>query len=242
MRPRIAVGWVLMVALGLFAAAPAEASAIKISDGDRELLITDQDFIPGTDNPPDFSTDSGVVSFIGSLGAWSFTLTSGTTKPEVGSPTNPILQLSNLSISSAGGGTLTIWFSEVGFGPTGSTAESWIGGATSGTVTYETFKGSNTLFQPSTTLASMSFNSGGFSSASSNVFEGSSGPYSLSQKVTITHGSGLQATALQASLTVTSAASSSSVPDGGMTLSLLGLGLVGIAGVQRKLSRSNDNG
>lgn len=225
------VSWIVAAVFGLVGAvAPAEAGAIKISDGTETLTITDQDFLalaPGS--RIDQSAEPGVVVFIGSLGAWTFQLTSGITKPIIGSETEPIMEFHDVSLSSGkGGGTLTIWFSEVGFGPTGPVAESVIGGVADGKVKYETFKGTS-LFDESTPLSSLSTSAGAFGSLAYASVGDSTGPYSLTQKATITHGGGTKVTSFDAKLSV------ASVPDGGMTLSLLGLGLFGIAGLRRWL-------
>jgi hypothetical protein len=137
------------------------------------------------------------------------------------------MHLDDLSISGAGGGTLTIWYSETGFGPAtaGSGAFATFGGtsAPGATLTYESYFGT-TLFDEANSLTSLSF-----SGAAANLQDAASLPqpaddYSLTQKVTITHLGAGQSSSFNATL---------NVPDGGTTLSLLGLAMLGIAGVRR---------
>ncbi len=240
MKSRLVLSWVVAVVLGLLAAAPAEAGAIKIFDGTSTLIIEDQDFIPDPGRPADGHADPGVVVFMGSLGIWTFQLTSGISKPTVGSETEPIMELHDVSLSSKGsGGTLEIWFSETGFGPTGLVAESAIGGVADGKVTYETFKGGPTLFDDSVLLSSLSSTAGAFGGLGFAGIGDPTGPYSLTQKVTITHkgGSAAKLTSFDARLEVSPGVS---VPDGGMTLSLLGLALMGLAGFRHTLSKPRD--
>lgn len=232
------VFWAVAAIVGLLAAVPAEAGSIMLKSGATTLTITDQDFIANPGAPADMSGVPGVVAFVGSLGSWTFTLTTGTTKPAEGSPTDPFLELRDITLtSSAAAGAIEIWFSEVGFGPTGTTALSSIDGATTGQVTFETFKGTS-LFSQATPLASVSFGPGAFSADRTTTLTDVGGPYSLTEKVTITHSGSVGATALKGTLSV-GGVGATSVPDGGMTLSLLGLGLLGVAGMRRKLGRRN---
>ncbi len=225
-KSRPVLFWAAAAVIGLLAIPSAEAGSIKITVGPSSMIITDDDFT-------DMSPVEGVVAFMGTLGGWTFTLTSGTTKPEVGSATSPIMELRDVTLTSGpAGGKVTIWFSEVGFGPTGSLAESSLTGATGGTVKFQTFKGGTELFDTSTALSTISVGSGAFSASDSKTISGVGGPYSLTEKVTITHSGGIVATALKATLTVGSGATSA-VPDGGMTLSLLGIALIGLAGLRR---------
>lgn len=238
-RLRPALSWLVAAAIGLVAVAPAEAGSIKIFDGSETLVITDEDFISEPGTPADGAVGPGVVVFMGSLGIWTFQLTSGVSTPVVGSQTEPIMELHDVSLSSKGSaGTLEIWFSETGFGPSGLVAESSIGGVADGKIKYETFKGT-TLFDDSVALSSMTASAGPFGGLGYAGVGDATGPFSLTQKVTITHkgGSDAKLTSFDARLAVSPGAS---VPEGGMTLSLLGLALMGLAGFRHALSNSRD--
>ena len=152
------------------------------------------------------------------------------------------MKLYDVSLSSSlTGGTLNIWFSEEGFGPTGSVATSSISGISGGTTTYNTYQGTynpaqgTSLFQTTTSLESLSFGKGDFSGSGTEVLTNTTGPYSLTQQVTITHAGGVKLSSFEASLSVSGSGGGVSVPDGGMTLSLLGLALVGMAAFRRAL-------
>lgn len=232
---RSAIARAAAVIVCLLAAVAADAGTIKISDGFSTLIITDQDFTTDDGTPADLSDQPGVVSFMGVLGSWTFNMTSGITKPALGSSTAPVMELHDISLSSSTtGGTLTIWFSEVGFGPTAPVAETVIGGVAEGKIKFETFKGV-ALFEESQALSSSTFNSGYFGGTESVALGNSDGPYSLTQKVTITHKAGAKVSSFHAIISASPAA----VPDGGATLSLLGLGLVGVAFLRQRLSARN---
>jgi hypothetical protein len=224
------VSWVTVAVVGLLVAASAEAGSIQLWDGTSTLVITDQDFVPEDGSPADLSQAEGVVNFMGQLGIWTFTFTSGISTPALGSASKPVMELQDFSLSSSlGVGSLTIWFSEVGFTGSGPTVTSSVQGFTSGTTKFETFSGTGLFDESAPPLASATYGPGSFSSTSYTPFAGSSEPYSLTQKVTITHNAGL---AVTSNFTTKVA-----VPDGGMTLSLLGLGLVGVAGLRRLFSK-----
>jgi hypothetical protein len=91
----------------------------------------------------------------------------------------------------------------------------------SSSVTYETRQGTNSLFAGTTLTGPQSSNG-----SVSGSFGSGTGPYSLTQKVTITHGS----------LGSSAAIVKLSVPDGGWSITLLGLALVGVEGLRRKLA------
>jgi hypothetical protein len=54
------------------------------------------------------TSGTGIVSFTGSIGNFNVTVTTATSKPLIGNPYSAQLDLTNFSISSSGGGTLTV--------------------------------------------------------------------------------------------------------------------------------------
>ena len=165
-------------------------------------------------------------------------LTTAATKPALGSPTVPSLANSQLQLS--GTGTITFYFAESGFGPSSTRflAElAVISLAPTATVSYFTYATMGALESspgvlilglgaPMTTQVL-----GGLGANQANgvlPFAGT-GPYNLIQKVVINQPTG-GSTQISANLT-------SSVPDGGTTLALLGASLLGMGAVRRKLTK-----
>jgi len=212
---------VAVVSAAFVAPGIATASSIKISDGISTLIINDQDFVPGPGNPIDMDSTAGIVYYKGSVGSnWTFTVTTGFTKPDFGSATDPEMHL-GVQASSKGAGTLTVWFSETSFGPSGTLLDASIS-SNGGATTYKTYQGVG-LFDTATSLTTSSLLAGAYSVTDITSLSSAVGPYSLTQKVTLTH----------TVKGVSSFDATLSVPDGGTTLSLLGLGLLGIVGMGR---------
>ncbi len=103
---------VLSVSLALAAASVSQATPmLQITDG-VAAPITISDNLPGDANP-----QAGAVSFTGVINGWNILVSSGVTKPIIGSSTSPSLDLTwqVTRSSAAGGANLTICFSENGF-------------------------------------------------------------------------------------------------------------------------------
>ncbi len=153
------------------------ASAIPIltlSDGTTIVTISDGSFL-------DLNPLSGVILYSGSVGIFNINVTTGITTPIIGTTTLPQMDLNSVNLNSTGNGTLTITFSESGFGPLA--AQGFItlaGGVTAGYVTFETYV-DNVLIS---TLGP--FGPGAFSGANSALISPSS-PFSLTTIATITH-------------------------------------------------------
>src|SRR5271169_653075 len=64
----------------------------------------------------DFNPEAGAITFVGSIGTWKINVTTGLTKPAVGSVTLPVMDLNTVD-TSTGKGTLLIKFIDYGFGP-----------------------------------------------------------------------------------------------------------------------------
>jgi hypothetical protein len=165
----------------------AHATAtLKLSDGTNSILVADQDPLL------DLNSNPGVVKYVGSLGFFNINLTTGSTYPNLGSLSYPVLNLKDVNITATNSGSLTIMFSEIGFGPTGASdfiTQAW--GGTSDSLTFNSyFDSSDTLFGQGTLIGSLgpyshtlSFN--GTTTSSGNP----SNPYSLTNVAILTYSS-----------------------------------------------------
>ncbi|MGE3844592.1 MAG: VPDSG-CTERM sorting domain-containing protein [Vicinamibacterales bacterium] len=217
---------VLVLATGLCLTSSAEAASIMLTDGVVTETINDGDV-------DDSSGLAGKVRWSGTVGAFFVDISStGTTKPTLGTATSPVLSLvvDATSTNPGAGKTLTIWFSEVGFGPSGLGVEAKINSTQNdGTVSYSTYQGAGNVLFDDTGAALTTQGPFGISSfdntANGGLSTGAS-PYSLTQKVMLSHvGAGTKTTSFDAKL---------SVPDGGWTASLLGIALLGLSQLRRR--------
>ena len=172
----------------------------------------------------------GAVTFVGAVGNWSANVTTGFTLPVLTLP--QLIDLNSINATSAGGGTLTILLTEIGFaGPFDGMLAANIGGTTPGTIAYDAWADATNV---AGTIGGMG--------VATNVFSGShaappiafsdsgtgafisGGAYSLTLQTVITH-TGAQNSSFDFALRV---------PEPGM-LALLGIGLAGLGfGARRK--------
>ena len=213
----LAVGVLALAALPLAHAVPT--AVLQISDGlGHTVTVADQ-------GSGDQSNSEGAVTFNGYIGNFFLNVSTGISKPLLGSQTWPLLDLSSVNVSGATGGTLTILFSDNNFGASAGGVMASIGGTSYGTVSYSTYyDASNSLLATSSLMTSQGLLGGVFSGSAYSELA-LTDPYSLTQKLMITH-SGIGATSFNAEL---------KVPDGGSTVALLGAVLVGLEGFRRKL-------
>lgn len=206
------------IALGFSGVAQA-VPTMKISDGISTITVSDN--LAG-----DANAAAGLVTWVGSIGVWNINVNTGVTKPAFGNADNPYMDLNFVNGSSSGAGTLTIWFSETDFTKNG-TAAARIGGtvALGGTVSYETYYDTaNALFGNSGALTNQGPFAGAFSASATGGPVIDPNVYSLTQKITITHG--------QAG--VSSGDAELTVPDSGSTIALLGAALATLGLISRR--------
>ena len=86
------------------------AATLTIYDGVNPLISL-------VDNGPgDLNGLSGLISSVTNVGVWNLTITSAVTKPILGSPTNPVMDIAIQAVSTASG-SLRYTFSDNDFGP-----------------------------------------------------------------------------------------------------------------------------
>lgn len=207
-----------------FGAGAGQAFAIPTltaTDGANTVIILDGGVLDGCNLV-------GCVSFVGPVGSWNINILGGFTKPVLGSPASPHLDLSfNDNYVGTSASTLTILWSDTDFS-TGFplTTRSDIGGTRAGGITsvaYADFASStNTINALTTALCAGSFATAAFSGSCSAPFNGPA-PFSVTQRIVLTATGPGQA----------SGNHSLQVPEPG-TLALIGLGLVGLGFARRK--------
>jgi len=218
---------VMAVALLSIVATSRSAQAgplLKLTDGTTTQIIADGDSLDSALMP-------GVVTFSGTIGNFLINVSTGISKPVLGNPALPQLDLNSINVTGAGTGTLAISFTDTDFtalGPDSTWYQSGIGGvvAAGGTLTYSTYLGtSNTPWGMDVSLGSGTFASGPFSDIFVSPSIVNNLPYSLTQVVSVTHTGSWQSSSFNATL-------DASVPEPG-TLMLFGTGLMGLARLAR---------
>lgn len=210
----------LAVAAGV-AGLVGTASAVPtlyLSDGVTSVTVADG-------GPLDSNPAAGVVTYNGAVGInWTLNVTTGLSKPDLGSARQPWMDMNSVNATSRGAGNLTLKFSDDFFGPTSGKLVSKLGGTTVGSVNVKTYAdAANTIFGQGTLLTSQgAFGPGAFANKQSLAFNGSI-PYSLTEVATITH----------TKRGVTSFNEELRVPDAGLTIALLGSSLLGLAAFSR---------
>jgi hypothetical protein len=216
----------LAVALvSLLAVPSAEALRLRITaSGGGFVDIVDDAF-------PDFAPGQGGIVFVGDVGDFDLTVTTGLSDPISGSTGSPLMKLDVTAFTpNAAGGTILVELTDTDFGPstTGASAVlNILALPANAFVAHKTYyDGGNAEFAQTVELTSQLGNG-----VSSDVETGSlpsgAAPYSLTQVVGIVLTSS-GAASVQTAL---------SVPDGGLALSLLGFGLVGLEGLRRRFKK-----
>ena len=156
--------YVLMATVAAISISPsthAQNAVLQLMNGATTVTI-------GDNSANDSNSAVGVITYIGTVGDFSTNVTTGTSKPVVGSATSPELDLASLDITNttASSETLTILFSDNNFGPVSGTPQASLsitqlgqspGGPRNGSVTYDGYlSASNTTLAKTALAASVS--------------------------------------------------------------------------------------
>src|SRR5262245_38290472 len=136
MERTLSRGFLVALALGLASQAHAIPTLRLQSSAGGDVTIADGD---SSGAEIDLSPQSGVILFSGAIAGWNLNITSGFSKPFLGSEIEPWLDLNSANFSSLEGGVLNLWLTDTDFGPHSNAAHvlAAIGGTTFGTVTFK---------------------------------------------------------------------------------------------------------
>lgn len=203
------------------------------------LMLQVSDGVPADAVSLSDTLDTGAVNFVGSIGAFSFNVITGTSTPLIGTLTQPILDLNSIDVSAPhGGGTLTFQLTDtdyVGVGGPVHFEESVGGTLSAGSYSVSSFMDcGDTAFAQTTALTSQAFSGPAFSASQGGTTTACSGNYSLTQLAVLTLPGGA----------IFSGDSSLSIPEPSTLALFGGVGLLGLAfGWRRKyLTISTDSG
>jgi hypothetical protein len=217
---------VLGLVMAFATAVPSvEAASILIYDGvHAPIVVNDNDAF-------DTNGAAGIVSF---SGGWAdtflFVAEVGITKPALGSATLPAMFSNVSATSNTGDQMLQVLFSETDFGPTlgGGTMLGLVDTTPNGSATYQVWQdAANSLFAGAVLGTGTVAGPGIDLPILESFLVSGAAPYSLTQYFEIHHtGNLFVSTNIEAAF---------KVPDGGLTVTLLGLGLVGIERLRRRI-------
>ena len=201
------------IALLLGLAQPSHAGLmLELTDG------TTTDVVPGS---------TGIAAFFGAIGNFAANVTTGISKPMIGSATDPILALNSIDVTAMGGGALTIELTDtdfIGAGGVVQAVNSVDGLLTAGNFSLSTYLDcGNNPFGQTTKLTSQTSLTG---SASSFV-NGCQGNYSLTQVAVLTMPGGA----------VFGGTSVLTVPEPS-TVAIFGVGLLGLGLALRRKAKA----
>jgi hypothetical protein len=224
---RILLLTMVALAVGVFAPTSHAAFVLNLDDGlGHSVSITDE----GAGDL--FPSQQGVVGWAGSLGTWIVNNATGVSKPVQGAADDPWVHLNDISTTIAAGVTLTIMLTDTGFEePSTWTSTQLIsnvsGSITGGAGSYMTLNQILTAQDPADSLevdlgpfTELTAATETFASSGSTFGGPISGPFSITELVTIHH---------EANGTSSFDMDSTVVPvPGAILLGFLGLGAAGL--------------
>ncbi len=220
------------IVLAIFLGVQSTSHALELGFNDFVNPI----FIVADNSADDINPLAGVITYNGSIGGnWIVNVTTGVSKPVLGSAAAPWMDLNSVNITSSGGGHLRFGVKDIDFtGPiTGGVAGPFaanVGGTVGpgGTASFDFYGDDNNQsglppFTFTDLFVSLGpFGVGAFSGTTSGSFNANS-PFGLLIVADVTH-TGAGVTSFDAEL---------KVPEP-ISLTLLGFGLIGLIGYRRK--------
>lgn len=200
---------------------------------------TDSQSVTITDNGVgDLNPLLGVVTFSGTVGEFAINVTTGESKPILGSATQPMMDINSLDTKLIGSAadTLTIKLTDQNFGPTSgaTTLLESIGGTFNQSiqsVSYQAFQDpGNALFGMTNAGTLLSFSSSPFKGTGFLTY-GAASNYSLTQVVTIAAGAGVGTASFDAALDPTPEPAT-------VTMAFIGLPLMGFMAYRSRRRRA----
>ncbi len=229
---RVSLAVLAITTLVLGVAADAHASLkLRLSDSSSSSSTT---IVDGDALDSNGST-SGIITYVGTVGAFIVQVSTGSSKPVIGSTTYPELAITSLDITGPNTSTLTIELTDTGFGPSTSPTTGFnntINSASPNTqsVSYSSYiDNANTEFGKDTPITSMGTASGVFNLSSYGAVTTGS-PYSVTMVLTLTQ-SASGYSQFDASLSAVEA------PEPSTMITWAGLACLGLIGVKRNRSR-----
>jgi hypothetical protein len=181
-----------MVAIAALVGIQSNSYAVPIltlSSNSTNVTVTDN-------QAGDLDPTSGVIVYTGAVGNFSLNVSTGQSKPFLGSAVLPHLDLNTVDTSSTGGGTLIITFSDYYFTASNNGGYSGpiiaqAGGTTAGTVDLKFLIDTSNSGNSFTQFATLgTFGSGAFSGVVTGLIPSTTDPYGLRMEATINHPSG----------------------------------------------------
>jgi VPDSG-CTERM motif len=217
---KIIITGLAVVSCGCLVQSVNAIPTLTLSDGiNPPIVVTDGSAL-------DSNTLAGAVTFNGSLGVFILNVSTGLTKPLAGSAAAPAIDLNSVNFATAPG-TLTITFSETGFTAFPGILTGDVGGTVGagGSLT-------NIVMQNALNLVTNGpFGGPGAFSGSGSAALIDGAPYSLTQSAILTFGQA-------GMISFDAAATVAPVPDGGTTVTMLGIGLLAVGAARRIYRRA----